>query len=207
MAPYIAARTRFFDEHLLRACESGTRQVVIVGAGYDARSLRFRQPGVDFFEVDHPKTQADKVARLAELGVDVEGVRFVAVDLGRDSLVVALAAAGHDRAAATHFVCEGLTPYLPMPVLDDLLRKLADIAGPRSTITVDFAGPTTDRSVVSRTRLTLVRLGVAALGERMVTLLTQAEAASLLTRAGWTSVEFRPPPPALPVLFASARPD
>jgi methyltransferase (TIGR00027 family) len=63
----MAARTRFFDSGLLHACERGVGQVVIVGAGYDGRPLRFRRPGVTFYELDHPATQADKRARLAEV--------------------------------------------------------------------------------------------------------------------------------------------
>jgi Leucine carboxyl methyltransferase len=94
MAAYIAARTEFFDNRLLQACELGCQQVVIVGAGYDGRSLRFRQPGVTFYEVDHPTTQAGKLARLGEVAASAEDVRFVAADIRRDSLIEALTMAG-----------------------------------------------------------------------------------------------------------------
>ena len=40
---HLAARTRFFDEITLAAVENGTQQIVIVGAGYDCRALRFRR--------------------------------------------------------------------------------------------------------------------------------------------------------------------
>jgi methyltransferase (TIGR00027 family) len=113
MRAYIAVRTEFFDSGLLQACERGVGQVVIVGAGYDGRSLRFRQPGVTFYEIDHPATQADKRARLAEVAAHMEDVRFVAADFRQDSVVEALTTAGHDRRAATHFMAEGLTSYLP----------------------------------------------------------------------------------------------
>ena len=62
--PSLAARTRFFDERVLEAISDGIGQVVILGAGYDDRALRFRSPGVRFFELDHPATQADKARRL-----------------------------------------------------------------------------------------------------------------------------------------------
>jgi methyltransferase (TIGR00027 family) len=91
MAAFVAARTAFFDEQLLRACATGNHQVVIVGAGYDGRSLRFRQPNIAFFELDHPATQADKLARLNDPGVDASDVRFVPLDIGCDSPVEALA--------------------------------------------------------------------------------------------------------------------
>lgn len=205
MGPYIRGRTAFYDETLLAACASGTRQVVIVGAGYDGRALRFRQPGVRFFELDHPVTQDDKQARLRRLQVDTDDIRFVAVDLGHDAVPDALAAAGHDTTRPTHFMCEGLTPYLPRSVLDALLRSLASAAAPGSTLAVDFAGPTHGRGhLVSRVRLDFVRGSVAMLGERMVTMLTAPRARALLEATGWTHVELRPTPPSLPVTFALA---
>ncbi len=65
----IAARTPFFDDVTLAAIDAGVTQVVILGAGYDGRALRFAHPNVRFFEVDHPATQEDKRRRLAALGV------------------------------------------------------------------------------------------------------------------------------------------
>ena len=65
MQARLAARTRFFDEQVLAALDRGIRQVVIAGAGYDDRALRFRSPGVRYFELDHPATQADKRRLLA----------------------------------------------------------------------------------------------------------------------------------------------
>ena len=204
MAEYVAARTRFYDDTLLAACAAGTRQVVIVGAGYDGRSLRFRQPGVQFFEVDHPATQADKQARLRRLGIDADDVRFVPVDLGRASVAGALAAAGQDAGSPSHFMCEGLTMYLPMDVLVRLLRSLADRTAPGSTLAVDFMQPGRGHPFVSRVQLRFVRVAVATLGERMVTPVSDAGAASLLRETGWAQVELRPPPRSLPVVFALA---
>jgi methyltransferase (TIGR00027 family) len=204
MAAYIAARTDFFDNRLLEACELGCEQVVIVGAGYDGRSLRYRQPGVTFYEVDHPTTQADKLARLGEVAAKAEDVRFVAADIGRDSVVEALTMAGHDRRAATHFMCEGLTSYLPMVLLNKLLGSLASRAAPRSTIALDFVAPARDRSTASRLLLGLVRAGTALMGERIVTLVTPEEAASLLRDTGWHDVESTQPGLSMPVAFTTA---
>ncbi|HZU79342.1 MAG TPA: class I SAM-dependent methyltransferase, partial [Acidimicrobiales bacterium] len=74
-------RTAFFDRATLSALERGVRQVVIVGAGYDGRALRFATPGVRWFEVDHPATQPDKRARLATVGASTDHITFVSVDL------------------------------------------------------------------------------------------------------------------------------
>ncbi|MEY2568419.1 MAG: hypothetical protein QOE35_2948 [Actinomycetota bacterium] len=202
MADYIGARTRFFDERLLDACQAGAHQVVIVGAGYDARSVRFRQPSVAFYELDHPGTQADKVDRLREVDVDAADVRFVPVDLGHDAVVDALAAAGQDADSPTHFMCEGLTPYLPTPVLTGLLRSLADRAAPQSTIAIDFADPGRPQDLLNRLSLGVVRAGTAVMGERIVTMLSAEETESLLQETGWPKVDFWPTSALFPVVFA-----
>ena len=194
MRPYLAARTEFFDGTLLAA---EAPQVVLVGAGYDGRSLRFRQPGVEFFEVDHPVTQADKRARLDDLGIDAADVRFVPVDFGHDDLADALAAAGHDRDRPTHFLCEGVTPYLPRADLEALVGTLAGLAAPGSSFAVDFAEP-------RRPTVDLVRFATAMVGERIVTMVTPEEATALLLAGGWDTVDLRDPGP-FPTVFAVAR--
>jgi methyltransferase (TIGR00027 family) len=89
----MARRTAFFDRASLAALKRGVRQIVILGAGYDGRALRFATPGVTWFEVDHPATQSDKRARLAALGAPTHGIAFVPIDLNRDDLVRSLASA------------------------------------------------------------------------------------------------------------------
>lgn len=59
---WIAARTKFYDQLVIDCLDAGVRQVVIVGAGYDARAWRFARDGVRFIEVDHPITQERKKA-------------------------------------------------------------------------------------------------------------------------------------------------
>ncbi len=86
MRASLAARTAFFDGQVTAAIAAGTRQVVILGAGYDDRALRFGSPGVRFFEIDHPDTQADKRARLAAI-------------LAEDAALVPGSAAPADRSA------------------------------------------------------------------------------------------------------------
>ncbi len=81
---HLEARTRFFDAQVLSAMDQGIGQVVVLGAGYDDRPLRFRAPGVHFFEVDHPVTQADKRRRLERMGADCRGVTLASADFRVD---------------------------------------------------------------------------------------------------------------------------
>ena len=56
------ARTRFIDDQTGVALGSGTEQVVILGAGFDARAYRIAAMArvAVVFEVDHPSTSAAK---------------------------------------------------------------------------------------------------------------------------------------------------
>jgi leucine carboxyl methyltransferase len=108
LRPMLAARTRFFDQAVLTALAAGTGQVVICGAGYDDRALRFRTPGVRFFELDQGPTQADKARRLQALDTDLTGLTLITADFRHDDVAEVLAASGHDRDRATLFLCEGL---------------------------------------------------------------------------------------------------
>src|SRR3954469_24904195 len=59
----LAARVLWHDQQVAQALSSGIDQVAVVGAGYDSRSWRLRRRSVEFFELDHPATQAVKVRR------------------------------------------------------------------------------------------------------------------------------------------------
>jgi O-methyltransferase involved in polyketide biosynthesis len=125
LRPGIEARTRFMDDHVTAALAAQVRQVVICGAGLDDRALRFRTPGVSFFEVDHPVTQADKATRLHAMGADRAGPRLVSCDFQADAIGLALAAAGHSGYDPTLFLCEGLLVYLDQDACHRLLAGMA----------------------------------------------------------------------------------
>lgn len=204
LARYVADRTEFFDEILLDALERGVRQVVIAGAGYDGRSLRYRRPGVTYFEVDHPATQADKRERLARVGADPAGISFVAVDLARQSVADELAAAGHRADAPTCFLCEGVAPYLLRADLEKLVAALAGRAAPGSVFAADLVEPGRGRPMVSQVLGRMMRTGTAAMGEPMVTILAPDEARELFLAAGWDAVTLYVPPGPMPVVLARA---
>jgi methyltransferase (TIGR00027 family) len=130
----ILPRTRFFDGQVLAAISVGLPQVVICGAGYDDRALRFRSPGVRFFELDHPATQADKARRLQAMRADRQGLVLGPADFRDDDVAEVLAAAGHDASRPTLFLCEGLLIYLDRAVIRRLLAGLRSRAAGLSSL-------------------------------------------------------------------------
>ncbi|HWC37929.1 MAG TPA: SAM-dependent methyltransferase [Acidimicrobiales bacterium] len=182
---HLAVRTAFFDRETLQAIGDGVRQVVIVGAGYDGRALRFASPEVRWFEVDHPATQADKRARLAAVDAPSVQTAFVAVDLVRDDLVAALRRAGFDAARSSLFVVEGLLGYLPRAVTSDLLRQLRDLASSASRLAVAFPTRRPDAPAPERLQRRVRGLVVAALGEPWLSRFEPDEPEQLLRSARW----------------------
>lgn len=187
----IAARTRFFDDVTLAAIDAGITQVVIVGAGYDGRALRFAAPGVRFFEVDHPATQQDKRRRVAALGGAPGAITHVAHDLTRGDLLGALAAAGHARDRASLFICEGLLLYLTPPIIEALLRDLRASAGPGSQLALSARELLGEARAPTRARQDAQRLLLAAIGEPRRSLFGPGQLDGLLEQAGWRTVRKR----------------
>jgi methyltransferase (TIGR00027 family) len=124
------ARTRLIDDALVAAVGQGIRQVVLLGAGFDARAWRLRElESTRVFEVDRLATQTVKRERVAAvLGRVPAHVRFVAVDFDRDRLDAALAGAGFEAARSAIFVWEGVTNYLTAAAVDATLRFIGGTA-------------------------------------------------------------------------------
>ncbi|HET7018461.1 MAG TPA: SAM-dependent methyltransferase [Streptosporangiaceae bacterium] len=188
----LEARTIFFDGQVVEAISSGVRQIVILGAGYDDRALRFRTPGVRFFEVDHPNTQQDKRSRLAKLPqAGLAGPVLVAADFRVDALPEVLAAAGHDRAEATLFLCEGLLVYLDEQATIGLLDGALAAAGPGSSLAASLAVHADGLDSAEVLAVANARRRTAE-AEPWLTILPADAQVALLSRAGWrvtTSVD------------------
>jgi methyltransferase (TIGR00027 family) len=131
-------RTRFIDDEVARAIGAGVGQIVLVGAGYDGRPLRFGGGTTRWVEVDYPATQADKRLRLGAIGVTPANVSYAGIDLITGDLDQALDGAGHDKTKPTLFVCEGLLAYLPLEVNAALCETLRDRAAPGSVLALNF---------------------------------------------------------------------
>ena len=126
----VVARTRLIDEVITASLQQTTRQVVILGAGFDSRAYRLPSlRGVPVFEVDHPDTQRAKRRIIDRIRADLTShVRFVACDFTEHALDSAMAAAGYRRRIPTIILWEGVTNYLSEGDVDVTLRWCAQSA-------------------------------------------------------------------------------
>jgi methyltransferase (TIGR00027 family) len=134
----MAERTRFVDAEVAAAIGRGVDQMVLLGAGYDGRALRFGGGFTRWFEVDLAQTQADKRQRLAGLGTEPDGVTYIAANLMADDVGAALEAAGHRAVRPSLFVCEGLFAYLTLEATAILCQHLRARAPTDSVLVATF---------------------------------------------------------------------
>ncbi len=133
---WIAVRTRFLDELILDAVASENRQVVVVGAGLDARAFRLPLPADStFFEVDRPDVVAVKERIVAASGLESPGTRRMLVgDVTDPGWIGALAAAGWRQDVPTVWVLEGFLVYFEPEVRTRLVARLAAVSAPGSRL-------------------------------------------------------------------------
>jgi methyltransferase (TIGR00027 family) len=183
MREYLRARTAFFDRVVVDAFDQGITQVVTGGAGYDGRAFRYARPGIRWFEVDHPATQADKRARLDRLGLEASHIAFIPADFTADPVAAPLRDAGLDPARRALFLLEGVAVYLDRPVIEGVLAGFREVTTAGSTLAISVStGATTGTRASFQAR-------VAELGEPARTVLTAEDAAGLLAAAGWAPRE------------------
>ena len=184
LRPSLIARTQFFDERVLAALSAGIGQVVILGAGYDDRALRFRSPGVRFFELDHPATQQDKRRRLRAMPGPDRGPVLATADFRHDDVTAVLQSCGHDADQPTLFLCEGLLVYLDRPACVRLLRAARASAAEGSELAVSLA---THRDGADSARVAAIANSrrPSSAEEPWLTILPVTAHVELLGEAGW----------------------
>jgi methyltransferase (TIGR00027 family) len=133
---WVAVRTRFLDELVASAVSDGVRQVVLLGAGLDARAVRLDLPDdVTFFEIDRSSVHGLKSRLLKQAGLTARYERHAVVaDLASSDWLAALRVQGWKSDAPTCWIAEGLLIYLKQEPRDALLRQLAKASAPGSRL-------------------------------------------------------------------------
>jgi methyltransferase (TIGR00027 family) len=182
----VVPRTVAIDEAVAAAAHG---QVVILGAGLDTRPWRLAAlAGATVLAVDHPASQADAGARTAGSTPVAGRLELVAVDLATDDLGGALAAAGHDRAAPTTWVWEGVVPYLTDSQVRATVAGIAALSAPGSVLVVQYQTRSWTATAGRRVSGLLARLTGAEnplAREPWRSLWTPASMARLLTGSGF----------------------
>jgi methyltransferase (TIGR00027 family) len=186
---FMAARSRYVEDHVARAVAEGTRQYVVLGAGLDTFAYRNPFPSLRVFEVDFPATQHWKRDLLHEARIGIpESLTYVPLDFEHKALASGLAEAGFDSRRPSFFGWLGVVPYL---TIDAFRATLKDVAGlPAGTgISFDFAFPPQTLSPPRRKVFDTLAQRVAAAGEPFQLFFTAEELESELHAIGFSRIE------------------
>jgi methyltransferase (TIGR00027 family) len=188
----VLARSRYIDDCLKDCLAEGIGQLVILGAGYDARAYRFSslKGAVRVFEADHPATQAVKTRKLRRLlGSLPSHVVYAPIDLMKGALDKTLFESGYDRNLKTLFICEGVTYYLSAEAMDEILALAADNSAKGSSMVFDyFVQMTADEaneSGISRKKLEEIAQSAKRQGEPVLFRMRPQSVREFLSRRGF----------------------
>lgn len=120
-------RTKYIDDSLQSAIESGIEQVVILGAGLDTRPYRITgRDHIKFFEIDMPSIQDYKKKKVENyLGLLPNNVVFIPIDFNTQTLDAVTVGKGLDFSKPVFFIWEGVTPYITEEAVGNTLRFIS----------------------------------------------------------------------------------
>ena len=186
----VTCRSRYTEDRIAEAADRGVTQYVLLGAGLDTfgvRSALARELRV--FEVDHPATQGWKRQALNAARIPVPPhVTFVAAELGADSLIGMLRAAGFDVTAPAVVGWLGVTMYLDISAISATLEALSACA-PGTEIIVDYMLPAGLRDKTADGYVSQVSQAAADGGEPWRSFLAPEHLQAMLDEHGFTVLE------------------
>jgi methyltransferase (TIGR00027 family) len=138
----VRLRTRAYDDFVREGLAAGVTQIVLLGAGFDARGLRLPEipaHGARVYEIDFPRQLEDKRRILAAGGFALPPwIAHVACDLAapgfEERLAEDLEASGFHLGRGARVIMEGVTAYIDRTTLDHNLAFVARACGRGSTV-------------------------------------------------------------------------
>ncbi len=190
-------RKRWIEEAVREGLAAGAQQVVVLGAGFDTLAWRLDReyPKVEFWEFDHPATQAAKQAALAAHEPPAANLYFGTLNLAAERLKEALVSApGYQLQLETVFVAEGLLMYLEPEQVTTLFRDAQAASGPGSRFAFTFLEPQADGRTGFAGRNRFVNWWLRRRGEPFRWGASHREVKSFLNASGWRLQEIIAPP-------------
>jgi methyltransferase (TIGR00027 family) len=135
----LVPRTRHGDDFLVKSYNRGCRQLVLLGAGMDARAYRqfdgVALKDLSVFEVDQQTTFDVKEPLLAGVPLTVKARSVVGVDFAqRGAWAQSIVRHGFDNQVPTVWLLEGLLYYLSEQDVAEVMRTIGALSAPGSAV-------------------------------------------------------------------------
>jgi len=142
---YIQIRTKYFDRSLERWLKKyNNSQVVIIGAGFDSRAIRFKElagDGTVFYELDLKAMLEYKDNILTQINHPRNSKEniYVPINLHTDDISTSLINNKFDKNKNTIFLLEGISFFIEPKQIKKLLFSLKNLVNGNISITLDYA--------------------------------------------------------------------
>ena len=189
---YVAARTKYIDAAFGDALTTGCEQVVLFGAGFDTRALRFQSElrASRVFELDVPITQAAKLGRYHQRQLIIPyNLTSVAIDFDRESITAKLREAGFRADQASLFILEGVLMYLRRETVDATFATLGELACAGSRVAFDYIRSSVLRGDTSPYGAAAIARSVEEVNEKWHSGMEPDEVAPFLSRHGFRPLD------------------
>ncbi len=182
LVDHATLRMAAVDDAVRDAAGDAIDQLVILGAGLDARPWRMKElAGVHVLEIDHPATQAYKRERIGAVRPCCQSHTFVAVDFEKDALGERLDAQALDVERPIHWLWEAVSMYLLPDAIDATLAEIGARSAPGSRLTMTYIRP--DFLPFHRPKR-LAHAAFSILGEPLVGTMSSDDLSGRLSRVG-----------------------
>jgi methyltransferase (TIGR00027 family) len=138
---YVIARTKYIDTVFEKALAERFDQILLFGAGFDTRALRFHAGAqhTQIFELDSLFTQQAKLQQYRKRNLSIPtNVVFIPIDFEKESVSEKLNSAGFHKDRISLFILEGLLMYLEMESVQATFRTIREYAVIGSWVVFDY---------------------------------------------------------------------
>jgi len=138
---YVIARTKYIDAVFAKTLADRFDQILLFGAGYDTRALRFQDKAQDtrIFELDELHTQQAKIKQLRKCNLSIpSNLVFIAIDFEKESLSQKLEMANFQKGQRNLFILEGLLMYLQPESVQETFQIIREYGCKGNRVVFDY---------------------------------------------------------------------
>lgn len=138
---YVIARTKYIDAVFEKALADRFDQILIFGAGYDTRALRFQEKAqhTRIFELDKLHTQQAKIKQLKKRNLSFpSNLVFIAIDFEKELLSQKLDTAKFRKGQRNLFIMEGLLMYLEPESVMETFQIIMEYGSTANMVVFDY---------------------------------------------------------------------
>ena len=134
---FLFFRTKKIDQ-LVKDNIQKVEQFVVLGAGFDLRSVKFNNDNLKIFELDKKNTQKLKLDTLKKAKIITNNITYIECNLNNNEWSIDLIKQGFNKNKKTLFLFESVGCYLEENIVNNILSTINNISSKGSILIQDL---------------------------------------------------------------------